>query len=69
MDSMDIKVNGELRQVEGEMTIDRLLAQLKIENRNLAVEHNGEFLEEGDLARTVVRAGDTLEIVRFVGGG
>jgi sulfur carrier protein len=66
---MEIKINGETRPVSAGVTIEELLAQLQIENRNLAVEYNGDFLEAADLARTVVQPGDALEIVRFVGGG
>lgn len=67
---MELKVNGEVRQVDGEgITIAQLLERLAIENRNLAVEHNGDFVEEESFAVTALKAGDTVEIVRFVGGG
>lgn len=66
---MEIKLNGETRQIEPGLTIAGLLGQLGIENRNLAIEYNGDFLEEGDAERQEIKAGDTLEIVRFVGGG
>lgn len=66
---MEIKLNGETRQAEPGTTIARLLARLGIENRNLAVEYNGEFLESDALDSQTIRDGDTLEIVRFVGGG
>ncbi len=66
---MEIKLNGETREVDAETTIARLLEQLGIQPNNLAVEHNGEFLEEDALEHTMVRAGDRLEVVRFVGGG
>jgi sulfur carrier protein len=66
---MEIKLNGETRQVTVGLTITQLLAELGIENRNLAVEYNGDFVEEDALAATTLQAGDALEIVRFVGGG
>ncbi len=66
---MEIAVNGERQEVEPGTTIAELLARLGIEPRNLAVEHNGEFVDEGELAAAHLKAGDTLEIVRFVGGG
>ena len=43
---MDIKLNGEVRQINEGITITQLLEQLAIENRNLAVEYNSEFMEE-----------------------
>ena len=66
---MEIKLNGEIHQVEGEMSIKSLLKQLRVEPMFLAVQYNGDILEEDDLAKTIVKAGDTLEVVRFVGGG
>jgi len=66
---MEIKLNGEKRQVAEGLTIGQLLAELGIENRNLAVEYNGDFLEDAAIEGQAIRPGDTLEIVRFVGGG
>ncbi len=67
--SIEIKVNGETRQVEPGVSVAALLAQLGIEPRHLAVEHNGEFIGEDEFAAATLSAGDRLEIVRFVGGG
>ena len=66
---MEIKLNGETRQVTEGTTITQLLELLAIDNRNLAVEYNGDFVEDDALGATTLQAGDTLEIVRFVGGG
>jgi sulfur carrier protein len=66
---MEIKLNGESKQIEEGLTIGQLLLGLGIENRNLAIEHNGDFLESEDLEKTAIKSGDKLEIVRFVGGG
>jgi thiamine biosynthesis protein ThiS len=67
---MEIKVNGEARNLDGETTLARLLAELGIEGKNLAIEHNGDFIEDGaDWNAVAVKPGDALEIVRFVGGG
>lgn len=66
---MEIKLNGETRQIEPGETLAGLLARLGIENRNLAIEYNGDFLECDALDSQTIHDGDTLEIVRFVGGG
>jgi sulfur carrier protein len=67
---MEIKVNGEARILDGATTLARLLADLGIEGKNLAIEHNGAFVEDdADWNAVAVRPGDALEIVRFVGGG
>ncbi len=68
---MEITVNGETREVEVGLTLDRLLKQFGIGGeRNLAIEHNGEFLDPEEAWDTVeISEGDTLEVVHFVGGG
>lgn len=66
---MQIRLNGEDRKLEQEFTISGLIEHLGIPGKNLAVEHNGEFLDPETFDARAVRDGDTLEIVRFVGGG
>lgn len=68
---MEITVNGETRTVDGGMNLTRLLELFDIGGeRNLAIEHNGEFLDpEEEWDNVVIGEGDTLEIVHFVGGG
>jgi len=68
---MEITINGEAREVEQGLNLTRLLEQFGIGGeRNLAIEHNGEFLDtEADWDAVVIGEGDTLEIVHFVGGG
>lgn len=68
---MEIIVNGESREVKQGLNLTLLLEQLGIGGeRNLAIEHNGEFLDpEAEWDSMVIAEGDTLEIVHFVGGG
>jgi thiamine biosynthesis protein ThiS len=67
---MKITINGEAREVEDGLRLSVLLEQFGIGDRNLAIEHNGEFLDpETDWNTVVFTEGDTLEIVHFVGGG
>lgn len=66
---MEIKVNGEPREIEPGMSILKLIETLDLDPRKVAVEHNGEIIEEAELSGKTLKEGDTLEIVRFVGGG
>jgi len=68
---MEITVNGEVRDVEEGLNLTLLLERIGIGGeRNLAIEHNGEFLDaETDWDTVEIGEGDTLEIVHFVGGG
>jgi sulfur carrier protein len=51
------------------MTVAELLAHLDIDARRVAVEHNLVVIKRGAYADIVVREGDAVEIVNFVGGG
>lgn len=66
---MTIRVNGEPLEVAGPITISALLADLKIDPRLVAVEHNVVVLKRAQYENVVVNDGDEIEIVRMVGGG
>ena len=64
-----IMLNGEPHTLAAPLTVSELLAQLGIDARRVAVEHNLVVVKRADYARTEVREGDQIEIVNFVGGG
>lgn len=66
---IDIVVNGEPRRVAAGATVTALLAVLGLGERRVAVERNREVVPRAEHARTVLAAGDHLELVTFVGGG
>lgn len=66
---MQIVVNGDTRQVPEGLTIARLLEELQIESKQVAVEVNLELVPRGQHARHALSPGDRLEVVTLVGGG
>ena len=66
---LQITLNGDTHEVAGPLTIADLLAQLDIDSRRVAVEHNLVVLKRDAFATAMVREGDEVEIVNFVGGG
>jgi thiamine biosynthesis protein ThiS len=66
---LQITLNGDTHEVAGPLTVTELLAQLNIDARRVAVEHNLVVLKRDTFANTTVREGDEIEIVNFVGGG
>lgn len=66
---MTITLNGDPFDVSGPLTISELLARLDIDARRVAVEHNLVVLKRTTFDGVVVREGDQVEIVNFVGGG
>jgi thiamine biosynthesis protein ThiS len=51
------------------MTLTALLAELNIDPRRVAVEHNLVVVKRASYESIVVRPGDEIEVVNFVGGG
>lgn len=66
---MTVKVNGESRELAPGTTVTGLLEGLGLHPRLIVVEHNREILDRAAFDDTEVRAGDTVELVHFVGGG
>ena len=64
-----ITLNGEPFEVSGPLTVSELLSHLEIDARRVAVEHNVIVLKRTAFGDTMVREGDQVEIVNFVGGG
>ena len=66
---MTIRLNGDRYELAGPVSISELLAQLQIDPRIVAVEHNVTVVKRDRYDTTIVNEGDEVEIVRFVGGG
>ncbi len=66
---MEIFVNGESRQLPEEMTVRRLLEEMALTDKRLAVEVNLEIVPRSRHVSHILRAGDRVEIVHAIGGG
>lgn len=64
-----LTVNGKQRQLPGETALASYLESLDIDVRLVAVAHNGEVVPRKRYDQVRLRGGDTVEIVRMVGGG
>ncbi len=64
-----ILLNGEAHELSGPMTLQRLLDELGIDARRVAVERNLVVVRRAEYATELVADGDEIEIVNFVGGG
>ena len=64
-----ITLNGDPYELESPLTVAALLAKLEIDARRVAVEHNMIVVRRAAYDATLVRDGDQVEIVNFVGGG
>ena len=66
---MQISINGEIREVADGTTVSGLLGQLGVKAPRVAVEVNETVVTRDRHAEHVLHAGDSVEIVAFVGGG
>jgi sulfur carrier protein len=66
---MEIKLNGKNTEIQASQSVTALLDCLNINAPQVAVAINGEVVPRGTWAQTEIRAGDSVEIVRAVGGG
>lgn len=64
-----IKVNGKEMKFEENLTFKALLEREGYNVQRVALELNGDILPKAEFASTVIRDGDKVEIVCFVGGG
>jgi thiazole synthase len=67
--TIDITLNGDPRRAAAGATIASLLAELNLDPAKVAVERNLVIVPRSTFAAQTLSAGDTLEVVHFVGGG
>ena len=64
-----ITVNGKQIQLTSEMSVADYLEQNNYQINRIAVEMNEDILPKYSYSETMLKDGDRLEIVTFVGGG
>ena len=63
-----VKINGEMLDKNGK-SVSEVLFEMGISGQRVAVELNEEIVPKTKYDETILRDGDTVEVVRFVGGG
>ena len=63
-----VKINGKELDVAGK-TISDYLATTNYDPKRIAVERNGDIVPKAQYGETVLKDGDNVEVVSFVGGG
>ena len=66
---IEIRLNGEVREVPAGLTVAALLEFLKLPADRVAVERNLAIVSRHEWDETLIETGDRLEVVHFVGGG
>lgn len=67
---MNIIVAGEKKDVKEGLTVTELIASENVETpQYVTVSVNEEFVESGEFDTTVLKEGDVVEFLYFMGGG
>ena len=67
--SIEIRLNGETREIPAPLNIVELLAHFDLPRDRVAVERNRSIVPKQQWEAIAVAQGDELEVVHFVGGG
>lgn len=65
---MQVTINGKPEEVRGETLLEILKAK-DVSPQMVAVELNSKILDRDELASTVVKNGDAIELLFYMGGG
>ena len=66
---MRVKINGENADLEASMNLESLLKHYRLKTEMVVIELNRKVPAKGDYAGTLLREGDEIEIIKFLGGG
>ena len=64
-----IRLNGKEKQIAENSKIQKLINDLKIPIKKVAIELNQEILDKKVLNKLKLKKNDKIEIVHFIGGG
>ena len=64
-----IQLNGKKIIVKSKVTIYDLLKKFKLNNKKIAIEHNGTIISKINYKKKYLKSNDKLEVVHFIGGG
>ncbi len=66
---MTVQINGEMKEIKEGLSLALLLEELGIRPGRVVVELNRGVVARDTHGATVLKEGDAVEIVHFVGGG
>jgi sulfur carrier protein len=67
--SVSVHLNGKPEQLPGGTTVADLVARLALGSGRFAVEVNEQIVPRSTLGAHMLKSGDKVEIIGFVGGG
>ena len=64
-----IQLNGKKISIKPKSTILVLLKKFKLNNKKVAIEHNGIIIPKMNYKKKYLKNNDKIEVVHFIGGG
>ena len=64
-----IQLNGKKVIIKSNFSILDLLNKYKLDNKKIAIEHNGIIIQRSNYRKKYLKENDKVEIVHFIGGG
>jgi sulfur carrier protein len=64
-----IRINGKIKFVDSNQTLLKLIDNLKIPLKKVAIELNREIINKKKIDKVYLKKNDQIEIVHFIGGG
>ncbi|MFT5703642.1 MAG: thiamine biosynthesis protein ThiS [Rickettsiales bacterium] len=64
-----ITLNGEERLIKPKTSIEKLILELELDMKKIAIEKNYEIILPENFQKNILNEGDQIEIVHFIGGG
>ncbi len=66
---MNVIVNGKDLTLEDNTTVEKLLEKLEVKDKVMAVAINMEIVKKDNWTSHLIKSGDKIELLHFVGGG
>ena len=64
-----IIVNGKQMTINFKFSLKNLIDKLKLPVKKVAIELNREIVNKKRISKIILKSGDKIEIVNFIGGG
>ena len=66
---ISVQINGVEKVFATEVNLEWVIDSLSLQNRKIAVEINQQIIPRSEYTKTLIKSGDSIEIVAAVGGG
>ena len=66
---MQVTINGEAKNLNGELSIRDLLKELQVEEKIVALSINANLVRRDTWDSTLIKENDKIELLQFMGGG